>query len=317
VIVGGGREAVISTDPLGGANTWRSVTIDAQPCPSPSVGCGGPEAFPSVLDVACPTENTCIAVDVAGYVLSSDSPGTDRGPWRAAHLTSTNGTCGHVLPCAIALNAIACPSSTTCLASDVDGNAFVSRAPTDGAPAWTGRRFSGAIHTAGDVACASLSRCFVTALQEIYERRDGPRRAAWTGTSLPHELTAVACLDRVRCLAGDDHGRISVGRAGPTAAQLRARLRAGLSAARRRTPSMRLTAPVPGTVQVGWRHRGRLVATGATAFDRPGTTRIRLTPMRAGRRLLRRRGPIRLAVRATLVRPLRADVTVRRVQALR
>lgn len=134
---GGDYTVVVSTDPVGGARTWRRVYRF-------------PRRDLSVDGLDCPSRSLCVASSFTGVLAVSKRPASRRA-WRTVRPPS--GGFG-------ALGNVSCGSPRLCVIAD--GNAFVlsSTRPAGGWRAWhvqrLGREHRGAI---GLVACASRSLC--------------------------------------------------------------------------------------------------------------------------------------------------------------
>jgi hypothetical protein len=79
----------------------------------------------SIVAVACPSADLCVAVDDAGHVLSSGDPSGGAGKWRR------NDVDGRT-----ALTAVSCPSRSLCVAADAAGDVVTSTDPGSLRPAW-------------------------------------------------------------------------------------------------------------------------------------------------------------------------------------
>jgi hypothetical protein len=184
-------------------------------------------------------------------------------------------------------SAVACPTSTLCVAVDVAGDVATSAAPAGGADAWT----------ITHVDDGDTYEC------DHYDL---------TGPECQPALLAVSCGSQTLCAAG----RLLIGNRLPPPAQLRALLRRHLSpfgrAARigsllaRGTYAFSFAVPVSGRLTMAWdaplrgRRASPLVARGAAQLETPGKVRIRLELTRAGRRLLRDSSRLTLIATATL-----------------
>lgn len=99
---------VTSTDPAGGASTWRKEHFD-----------GGL--------VSCPSVSLCAANGPDGEVLTSTQPAGGVATWHATQLRAGDLDLGGVL----------CPLTSFCLVDSVDdGGAFVSNDPAGGQSSW-------------------------------------------------------------------------------------------------------------------------------------------------------------------------------------
>ncbi|HEY3725664.1 MAG TPA: hypothetical protein VGL51_00720 [Solirubrobacteraceae bacterium] len=129
-----GPNAIYSTNPTG---AWQSKTIDNGH---------------TLEAVSCPSTSLCVAVDNAGYVLTSTSPKT--GAWSLpVHLEYGS------------LTTVSCRSATFTLCVALDqytGDAFTSFNPTGGAQSWPMSVLPGNFGSALDdaaVSCATPALC--------------------------------------------------------------------------------------------------------------------------------------------------------------
>lgn len=109
--VGGFGNALISTEPTGGAGAWDVVHIDA----------AANNTQNELVGVSCPSDSFCAAVDRAGNVITSTDPTGGAAAWTARLIDS-----GH------RLRDISCPSASLCVAIDEDGRALASTDPSAG-----------------------------------------------------------------------------------------------------------------------------------------------------------------------------------------
>lgn len=189
VLTDDGGNVVTSTDPAGGASTWTSGHIDGVVIPS----------------VSCPSSGLCVAIDATDKVLTSSDPAGGASTWQVSGAqlsginlpslscptttfcaavgerdvaTSTEPTGGasawHVSTLNTtapyqALTSISCPSSSLCVATEVDGNVLTSTDPSEGASAWTSAYIDATLNSAheqtalGDVSCPTTDFCVAQA----------------------------------------------------------------------------------------------------------------------------------------------------------
>ncbi len=129
-----------STDPTGGAASWRSFSYDTQS--------GGDEGTQSL---SCPTSALCIGDDsYGGMMLSSVRPTAGPGAWRSVINTSGIGVGGGIDP--------VCASTTLCVGSDWAGDTFVTTDPTAPRASWSEDDVAGWTAPAG-VSCPTPTVC--------------------------------------------------------------------------------------------------------------------------------------------------------------
>ena len=112
--------------------------------------------------LACPSRSLCVAVDVAGHVLSSTHPLAARAAWTVANVDPRTR-----------LRALSCPSRRLCVAVDDAGRVLTARNPSRGAASWT----SGTVRPGGllDVSCPSARLCVAVGGPDVAFSR-APRR---------------------------------------------------------------------------------------------------------------------------------------------
>ncbi len=258
------------------------------------------------------------AADAAGNVLASTDPAAIGQLWSSAYIDD------HVVGAhhggaefQTAIDSIACPSSSLCVASDEDGYELVSQEPAAGPNAWRLAAPAGASTTASvpvssdgplfGLTCASISLCvglqgrpnlmalFSPISSHIYLSED-PLAGAWTpGVPDPGgRLEAVSCPTTALCLAVDSAGRVLAG-VRLSVGRVRELLRSAvLSPARPTVKSLlglhrvvvRFDAPSAGRVSVRLLARARFGRVQAV-LARSQVTVPTATPVTLGARLTR------------------------------
>jgi hypothetical protein len=112
-----------------------------------------------VWAVSCPSVSLCVAVDLAGNVLTSTDPTGGASAWARTLIDR------------VYLTAISCPSVSLCVAGDELGNIVTSTDPTGGANAWR----SAAVDIPG---CASQTT--PCSLEQLYAHDDQGTRVVDT-----------------------------------------------------------------------------------------------------------------------------------------
>jgi hypothetical protein len=168
---------VTSTDPAGGASTWKVSHIDNNACAPGTCtyeSCGGGTC--SLRAISCPSASFCAAVDSAGFVFTTSDPALGAGGWSVGDRISTSA----------ALTAISCASEALCVAVDLEGDAIVSTNPSEGAGSWHKDKidFSSCHNPAPYVLCHDV----------------GPVDQA--------SLSAISCPSTSLCVAGDWLGNL-------------------------------------------------------------------------------------------------------------
>jgi hypothetical protein len=135
-----GGNLIISTNPTGGPRSWAVLTRIS------------PHPFQSV---SCPSIHLCVATDLAGFVTSAARPLGGRHAWSSAHVdrTTVGRYQGFIIP------AVACVSTTFCVAVDDVGKALWSTHPTAGVSAWSITKRPDSTRPFRSVACPSSRLC--------------------------------------------------------------------------------------------------------------------------------------------------------------
>jgi hypothetical protein len=236
--------ALISTDPAGGARTWTIADIDgannisAVSCAPPSLciaagdhgniltstnPAGGPGAWTvaevdgkgrGINSVYCSSVSFCIAVDAAGDVLTSTNPTGGAGAWTITPVDlSSEGYMG-----ANDVYAVSCASTSLCVGADFRGNFLTSTNPIGGSGTWAVAPVD-KDHAVYSVACPSLSLCvasdWVGDLLTTMNPTGGA--GAWTAARVDPDyqvlnggwhINSVSCPSTLMCVAVDERGNV-------------------------------------------------------------------------------------------------------------
>ena len=230
VVTDSAGAVITSTDPTGPAAAWQTSLIDHQT----SCDHYGDCATPALQSVTCVTASRCVALDVAGNTMQSSDPAggpsawrlrtvTDSGPetvWAFLACTTTvclasqdeddgiyadRGSGAGIMPVfsvglpqdngADAITALACPSSSLCLAGD------------QGTPRDAGGTGKIDLYTSTNPS-SSTSWADADTLAEH-------------SPSASLAITAISCPSSRLCVASDNAGAIIVGTPSPAHAQPR------------------------------------------------------------------------------------------------
>ncbi len=131
--------ALVSSDPAGGAGTW---SIEGMPN-APSEGLDG---------VACPSNQLCVAVGVATYVLASTAPSSGEHAWSSWAVPSP-------ILGGQPLVGVSCPTTAFCAAVDNGFSLLTSANPAGGASAWTVTAVGSPTTTVKGLSCPTASFC--------------------------------------------------------------------------------------------------------------------------------------------------------------
>jgi hypothetical protein len=287
VAVDAAGNALVSTQPAGGAVAWTNIHIDT----NRSFGCtaGGLTCQTPLVSVSCPSTSLCAAVDFSGNILTSGSP-TTPGSWSST--SATGGRLG-------SLWGISCPVVGFC--ATVDGAADHAITLNPSIPTAQGVR--ALAESLYGVWCQSPSLCLASV--ETHAGISGllgsfnpaAPAATWSLSSLGG-ITGLACLSSSLCVAGDDEGNVA---AGVTTRALAAMLAAELLPSRHlptiatldRTRSARyvFTSPIAGRVTLTWALPGAvrgvpsILGSATRRFNAPGRAALTLRLTSAGVRV--------------------------------
>jgi hypothetical protein len=241
-------DLVVSTNPTGGASHWTPSDIDGAnsifsiSCPSSSFCAaaddhgnvltstnptGGPPAWTVTAGVggeaiSCPSTTLC--VDGGHGISISTNPTGGAGAWVPAHGDATFGNVTFI-------DAIACPSTTSCTA--VDGNGFVASSSNVGTGNhWTSAQINGTPTLFG-VSCPNRRMCFAAddSGNVLISTNPAGGAAGWRAVNVGAaqagaQLYALSCPTRSMCVAPADyspfgtsgsagHGLVSTSPTGP------------------------------------------------------------------------------------------------------
>lgn len=216
VAVGGANTIASSTNPTGGAESWRVVY--------PGAGAGEPNQR-QIRGVSCPSAQLCVAVNFEGIIYTSTNPTGDASAWSVTELSST-GPSTHFY-------GVSCPSPTFCAASAGKGRIATSTNPTGGASAWSVTQLEGPLELRG-ISCASPALCVAVGDNGDSIRPDpgdvgeilsstNPLGGIWQQaqmTSGQGNLYGVSCPSPALCVTGNLFGNLvlSTSPTGPASA---------------------------------------------------------------------------------------------------
>ncbi len=289
VAVDGAGNALVSTNPTGGAGAWAITHADT----NRRYGCSGSglTCQPPLVGVSCPSIAQCVAVDFSGNILTTHSP-TAGGPW------SSTPSDGNRLG---SLWGISCPFLGFC--ATVDGTAgraitFDPAVPT----VQHARSLPGAPY---GIWCQSRSLCLASAQTQgglsglLGSYNPAAPASTWSVSSLG-AVNAVACPSTSLCLAGDGQGDVAAGLSTHAITSLLStkllttrHLPTIAALDRTRQRKLVLSSPIAARVTLAWTVPGRrarpavTIASGSHGFSAPGAgaLTLRLTPV--GVRLFR------------------------------
>lgn len=194
--------AVISTDPAGGALAWTAHQIDnGTDYECYHYGGTGPACTPGLVAISCATATSCVAIDWAGGILSTDDPATG-GAWG-----------GGQQPASESYDALACPSGHVCLLGQLYSDQLWTQHANRSLTATTLGQ-GGAV---GGIWCQSTRMCFATidgptsATRFFESRNPTAARPLWKPVHVDHSISAVSCPTQKLCYAAAGDGRLLVG----------------------------------------------------------------------------------------------------------
>lgn len=163
------------------------------------------------------TSDVCVVVDANGNVLTSSNPTGGAAAWTVTLVdrpdieVSTRG----------GLAGVSCPSSSLCVAVDVNGNVVTSSNPTRGAGAWTLTNVDGG-NELRDVSCPNVSLCVGVDADgngnAVTSTNPTGGASAWTVAHVDgsNVLNGVSCPSSTLCVAVDAIGNVIIGTAALT-----------------------------------------------------------------------------------------------------
>jgi hypothetical protein len=174
----------------------------------------GEAAKVTMFGASCPTVSLCVMVGGQNTVATSTNPTGPSADWNTAYIGEGARPTGsnEIFP-GRQIRAVACPSSSLCIAVSFEGLIYTSTNPTGGVSAWSVTDLSGtgpSTHLYG-ISCPSPSFCAVSAGKGKIVTSTNPTGgvSAWSVTQLeqPFELRGISCASPSLCVAvGDDGG---------------------------------------------------------------------------------------------------------------
>jgi hypothetical protein len=192
----GPRHVAVSTDPAGGADTWRTTHQPASNAES------GPPT--------CASAHLCLATSY-GYgpggegdlVFATANAARGAAAWSSSHLDQGYNP----------LTAIACPSEQLCLGGDAGGNLVTSSAPAAGAAGWNVAPLTIGSQNLpmASLTCPAVSWCAArTTTGKLLTSADPSNAGVWTSTRVSFGPTDVSCPTATFCASSDYVGAIHI-----------------------------------------------------------------------------------------------------------
>jgi hypothetical protein len=193
--VAGTTECVV-TDSAGKALYSTNVSATAS---STWTSWSGPSGQSPSQAVACPTKTICVIAD-----------GKEAAGGNLYYATSFGGAFTSALSPTFGVSAIACPSSSLCVAGH-DGNGNFSYSTSPASASWTTLKQGEA--GIKSVACLSTSFCAMADDKgriRVATTNEKIKAASWTETNVNGgtALTGAACISTTSCVAIDGAGNI-------------------------------------------------------------------------------------------------------------
>jgi len=124
-VVSHGETMDITTNPDGPSPTWTTVTLPSEQIPIPAFGAFPASTIPPLISsLACPTTNSCTAVDSHGGYAFTGDPSDPSTPWVATKIDSSVSS---LFSGPLSLTAVSCTPADTCLAVDGGGRAVIGQ----------------------------------------------------------------------------------------------------------------------------------------------------------------------------------------------
>ena len=147
-----------------------------------------PTGVASLNDLSCAPGGGCVAVGNTGAVTNAPGPG---GPWTPSPASPIDSS--------RTLGAVACPSTTLCVAVDSAGSAVTS---ADGGTTWSSAIPLGLGHALNDLSCPSATFCAAVDSSGNVLVSATPTTGSWTSTSLTSSPpTSISCASASLCVA--------------------------------------------------------------------------------------------------------------------
>lgn len=242
----GGSTLDVSTNPTGGAGAWSFVSSNAvgvlhgPSCPSTTL-CVAPSRTgiignrggsittttePTVsgswsepaeidhegviLEVTCPSETLCVAINENGEVFHSTNPTGGAAAWSGPVALAQRPVRSTGFQY-IEETSVTCASATLCVAFDRRGNVVTSTNPTGNASAWSAQAWVDGANAVFDISCTPSALCVaVGETGSIVTSTTAKAKAsAWTGPTTvdgTHGIYGVSCIGTGPCIAVDAAG---------------------------------------------------------------------------------------------------------------
>jgi hypothetical protein len=157
--------------------------------------------------VSCPASNLCVAVDSAGYLVTSTNPSGGVKAWSGT-VPIDKGQM---------MTGVSCPTTSLCVAVDADGQVVTSVKPTGGAAAWSKPVRVDSTTSAGGgpaglwgISCPTVTLCVAVDGNDpasvVTSTNPAGGARAWRVSALSGALTSVSCSSATDCVvAGTQH----------------------------------------------------------------------------------------------------------------
>lgn len=184
---------IVSTDPGGGADTWRLAFVPPTPAP----------LAPQIVNVTCPSTSFCAGTTQEGDVVVSSDPSGGTGAWRLIHAHLPVGSGPLRRP-----PQLSCASATLCVGIAVGDRTIVtSTDPGGGDQTWHATNLRRPLQT---VACTAPHLCILGDDRGDVVSSTNPAggRRAWRSVHVfgrpgfTEDLGAAACSSPHYCVIG-------------------------------------------------------------------------------------------------------------------
>ncbi|HVV90617.1 MAG TPA: hypothetical protein VHB53_08995 [Solirubrobacterales bacterium] len=178
-----------STDPTGPASAWNVTELKPT----------GRNIH--LYGVSCPTESFCVAVSGrrvnTGKVFTSTDPTGPASAWQEADLGES-----------FDLRAVACASTTLCVAAGANGELVASRDPAGGAAAWSAVGAPGGTGILQSISCVPGACLTGNTGGNLLAAAEPTALGSWheTNGGGSVQITGSACATAGACLAVDANG---------------------------------------------------------------------------------------------------------------
>jgi hypothetical protein len=191
-------DVVTSVNPARRGSKWKFLHIT-----------GRASVYNQLESLSCPTRSFCVTGSGDGVGYFSLAPGAAAPSWKRVQIDTDTAVYGDG-DYGDALETLACPTISLCVAADADGNVLSTTDPTQQTP-WKSERL-GALPANASLVCTSTTLCILVDVSSVFISQDPTGSASSWQTSAHHTSpSAVACAKSRLCLLTYTNGNIVTG----------------------------------------------------------------------------------------------------------